>query len=262
MGSPVLANGWRMRLALIVEYDGTNYHGFQYQSSCSSIQEELEKAISNLTKENIRVQGAGRTDAGVHAKGQVVAFNTMSEHSTGTFVRAVNHYLPSDIVISAAFIVHSGFDPRRDAVSRTYKYTILNNLTGSPLIRKTSFLVKESLDIEKMQEAARLLEGSHDFARFSGALSDRNASTVRHIYDAAIDKTGEIVSFEVTGNAFLPHQVRRMAGSLVQMGRGKLVIDKFRLMVEGENTGNMIQSLPPQGLCLLRVRYANDHVQD
>ena len=244
-----------MRLALVVEYEGTNYSGFQFQANAPSIQEELEKAIAILTNENIRVNGAGRTDAGVHAKGQVVAFDTLSSHSADTFVRALNYYLPSDIAIKAACRVSEGFDPRRDALSRTYRYTILNSLVRSPMLRKTTCLVRQSLNVRAMRKAARFLEGIHDFARFSGPLDDSNASTVRHIFEASVRKTGELVIFDIRGNAFLPHQVRRMAGSLVDIGRGKISLDEFRMMIEGECGNAVARSMPPQGLCLLEVTY-------
>ena len=214
----------------------------------------MEKAIAILTNENIRVKGAGRTDAGVHAKGQVIAFDTQSSHSTDTFVRALNYYLPSDIAIKAAYRASEGFDPRRDALSRTYRYTILNG-PRSPMLRKTTCLVRQPLNVGAMRKAVKRLEGVHDFARFSGPLDDSNASTVRHIYEASVRKTGELVIFEVRGNAFLPHQVRRMAGSLVDIGRGKISLDEFNMMIEGGCGSAVARSLPPQGLCLLEVTY-------
>ena len=243
-----------MRLALVVEYEGTNYSGFQYQSNAPSIQEELEKAIASLTNENIRVKGAGRTDAGVHAEGQVVAFDTLSSHSTDTFARALNYYLPDDIAIRAACQVSGSFDPRRDALSRAYRYTILNGSTRSPMLRKTTCLVQQPLDVEMMQKAAKFLEGIHDFARFAGSLEDRNASTVRHIFEASVRKMDELVIFDVRGNAFLPHQVRRMAGSLVDVGRDRISLDEFNMIING-GCGNAAHSLPPQGLCLMKVTY-------
>ena len=246
-----------MRVALIVEYDGTEYHGFQYQTNAPSIQEELEKAIASFTGERVRVRAAGRTDAGVHATGQVVAFDTTSAHGLETVVQAINYYLPGDIAVKAAYHVSETFDPRRDALSRMYRYTVLNRATPSPLGRRTACLVSGPLDVSKMQEASKRLVGVHDFCRFSGPLENRNASTIRHIYEANVNRAGEIVEFEVLGNAFLPHQVRRMAGSLVNVGRDGLSVDEFTLMVDGGNTGAVAPSLPPAGLCLMKVTYSH-----
>ena len=242
---------------MIVEYEGTGYYGFQYQVNAPSIQEELEKAITRFTGEKVRVSAAGRTDAGVHAKGQVVAFETVSTHSPDTFVEALNYYLPDTIAVREAYRVRQGFDPRREALSRRYRFTILNSPSPSPLVRGTACLVRKPLSVRKMQNAAKLLVGKHDFARFSGQLADGDASTARHVYEATVRKTGETVTFDVVGNSFLPHQVRRMAGSLVDIGRGKLSMDELKLMIDGGNSEAIAHSLPPQGLCLMEVTYAN-----
>lgn len=246
-----------MRLALIVEYEGTDYHGFQYQASDPSIQEELEKSIERVTGERVRVKGAGRTDAAVHARGQVVAFDTASRHSPDTFVRALNAHLPEQIAVRAAYRVGERFDPRREALSRRYRYTIVNSRTPSPLARRTACLVRQPLNVSRMRNAARLLIGTHDFASFSGPLGDGARTTVRRIYDASVRRAGEVVTFDVEGSSFLPHQVRRMAGSLVDVGRGKLSLDEFRLMVDRGPGAVVAPSLPPEGLCLMEVTYAN-----
>ncbi|MCI0437908.1 MAG: tRNA pseudouridine(38-40) synthase TruA [Chloroflexi bacterium] len=252
-----------MRLALIVEYEGTSYSGFQYQTNAPSIQAELERAISRLTGESVRVKGAGRTDAGVHAKGQVVAFDTASEHTPETFVKALNFYLPEDIAVKAAYRVGEGFDPRRHAVSRRYRYTIVNSPTPSPLMRRWACLIAEPLNVEAMRDAARLFEGEHDFARFSGPLARPGAShvvslsnpTVRFVFEASVSGSGEKLAFDVAGNAFLPHQVRRMAGALVELGRGRLAPGDLTNMLDGRDAETVAPALPPQGLCLLEVRY-------
>ena len=245
-----------MRLASIVEYEGTKYSGFQYQVNAHSIQEELEKAIYRLTGEALRVKAAGRTDAGVHALGQVIAFDTDATHSTETFVRGINFYLPAEISLKEAHRTAQDFDPRRDARSRRYRYSILNSATPSPLIRRTAYLFEHPLDIGKMQEAARLLVGRHDFRRFSGPLSNGRSSTIREMYSASVSRSGEMVSFDVVGSSFLPHQVRRMAGSLVDVGRGRLSLEELRQMVEGGAGETVAHSLPAHGLCLMEVKYA------
>ena len=159
-----------MRLALTIEYEGTHYHGFQYQVNAPSIQGELEQAIERLTGERVRVKGAGRTDAGVHAEAQVVVFDTSSDRSTQTFVNALNHYLPQDIAVKQAHIVKPDFDPRRNALKRTYRYSILNCETPSPLTRRFSYHIRNTLDLSRMQEAAGLFIGEHDFRRFAAPL--------------------------------------------------------------------------------------------
>ena len=244
-----------MRLALIVEYDGTAYHGFQFQVNAPSIQEELENAIASLTGEKVRIKGAGRTDAGVHARGQVVAFDTASSHSVQTFVRALNYYLAEDIAVRAAHTVGRDFDPRRDALSRTYRYTIVNNAVPSPLMRRYACNVREKLDTGIMAEAASLFVGVHDFVRFCGPTDDKGASTVRQIYEIHARRDGESVMIDVVGSAFLPHQVRRMAGALVDVGRGKISIDDIKQMIEGKQTKAIAHTLPAQGLCLMEVSY-------
>ena len=244
-----------MRVALIVEYEGTRYHGFQYQKNASSIQEELERAAARLMGEKTRVEGAGRTDAGVHATGQVVAFDTDAGHSTETIVAALNSHLPEDIAVKAAHRVGSDFDPRRHALSRRYRYTVHCGPTPSPLTRRTAYHVKHRLDAGRMRRAAGLFIGAHDFARFAGPLSVPGASTVREVYGAEVRQDGDIIHIEVEGNAFLPHQVRRMAGALVSVGRGTLTPADLESMIENGTGDAVAGSLPPHGLCLLKVTY-------
>ena len=244
-----------MRLALIVEYEGTAYNGFQFQANAPSIQEEIEKAIGHLTGERVRVKGAGRTDAGVHAKGQVVAFDTDSEHSPETFVKAMNHYLPDDIAILEGHRVSEDFDPRRHATSRTYRYSIVRSPTPSPLMRRQACIVGEGLGVDSMREAARILEGEHDFRLFAGPLEREGASTVRRIDAASIIEDEEVLKLDFVGNAFLPHQVRRMAGALLDVGRGNIGLSEFEKIVDGKCGSVVAHSLPPQGLCLMKVTY-------
>ena len=245
-----------MRLALIVEYDGAAYNGFQYQANAPSIQEELEKAIAALTGEMTRVKAAGRTDAGVHAVGQVVAFDTRSAHDTATTVRALNHHLPEDIAVRAAYRVEETFHPRRCAIGRVYRYTMLQRHVRSPLNRRRAFLLSGKLNLARMRVASRLFEGEHDFASFAAPLEDKDASTVRRIFSAAVRKRGDVIEFEVEGSSFLPHQVRRMAGALVDVGRGKIQLDELEAMIDRRPAVVPARALPPHGLCLVKVNYA------
>jgi len=244
-----------MPVALIVEYDGTNYHGFQYQPNAISIQEELEKAIRRFTGETIRIKAAGRTDTGVHALGQVVALKTKSDHSTHTFVQALNALLPDDIAIKAAYKVKDGFDPRRHAISRKYRYTILNAPTPSPLSRRTVLTINTPLDIGSMKKAANLMKGEHDWHAFCGPINDVQGCTVRNIYQTAVNKIKQIVTFDIESESFLPHQVRRMTGALVDIGLGKLLLKELQYMIDGRNTKTVARRLPALGLCLMEVTY-------
>ncbi|MBI4298385.1 MAG: tRNA pseudouridine(38-40) synthase TruA [Chloroflexi bacterium] len=243
-----------MRLALIIEYEGTRYQGFQLQLNAPSIQGELEEAIEKLTAEKIRLRGAGRTDAGVHALGQVVAFDTHSHYTIDTFVKALNYYLPEDIAVKQAHLVRDDFDPRRDAVSRAYRYSILNSPTPSPLLARFALHVGRTLDTEAMQKAATYLEGEHDFSMFSRPLQGIR-STRRRIYKAQVWRKKDRVIIDVEGNSFLPQQVRRMTGALVQAGLGKMSLGQFQeLLAYGENARSPA-ALPAKGLCLIGVHY-------
>jgi tRNA pseudouridine38-40 synthase len=246
-----------MRLALIVEYDGTAYSGYQYQDNAPSIQEELETAIMKLTREKTRVSGAGRTDAGVHALGQVVAFDTEAGYPPGTFVKALNRHLPDDIAVKEAHSVDLAFDPRRMAMSRRYVYSMFAGATRSPLSRRTSYRVGKGLKLDRMRRAARHLVGVHDFAGFAGPLERPEASTVREMFEARVRSKGDYITMEFEGSAFLPHQVRRMAGALVDVGFGRLSPSEVMAMVNRRPGAAVARSLPPHGLCLSRVEYAN-----
>ena len=246
-----------MRYALIVEYDGTRYSGFQYQNNANSIQEEIETAIARFTGEAVRIKAAGRTDTGVHALGQVVAFDTDTVHPAEVVLRALNSHLPNDIAVKSSCAVSDAFDPRRHAVSRTYVYTIDCARTRSPLRRRTSYHLGRRLAVDHMMEAAELLEGVHDFAQFAGRPERADASTVREVHSIEIRECGEVVRIEVIGNAFLPHQVRRMAGSLVDAGLGKLTTEHIRQMLKGRPSSVTARALPPHGLCLVSIQYEN-----
>lgn len=243
------------RLAMIVEYEGTAYSGFQYQKNAPSIQEELEKAISVLTGQTVRIRGAGRTDAGVHAEGQVIAFDVESRLGPQEFVRAMNYHLQDDIAVQAAYVVSDEFDPRRNAVARRYRYTVLRSSTPSPLLKRRTCLVPEALDVAAMSSAAGMYEGEHDFKRFAGPLERKEASTVRFVYESMVQQQGNLLTFDIKGNAFLPHQVRRMVGALVDLGKGKLTQAEFKAMIEGGETKAVAHSMPAHGLSLISVEY-------
>ncbi len=241
---------------LVLEYDGTNYHGSQYQANAPTIQGEMEKALQELTGERTRIKAASRTDAGVHAMGQVVSFRTDSALAFSVFVDGLNHFLPRDIAVKEAYPAAGPFDVRRRAVSREYKYYILNSPTRSPLRRSFSYRVDERLDVAAMNEACRALVGRHDFASFvSSAETARRKRTVRDVFKAEVTRDGDMVVLEMVANSFLPHQVRNTAGTLIRVGQGKLTIDEFSDIVAAKTPGLAGPMAPAGGLCLVKVNY-------
>ena len=251
----VVALATGTKIVLIVEYDGTRYHGFQLQANAPTIQGEIEEALLKLTGERTRVMGASRTDAGVHAKGQVVSFRTRSSLPLQTFVKGLNYYLPGDIAVKEAFRASDSFNVRRSALSREYNYYILNSLTRSPIERGFSYLVPGHLDIGAMNQACQALVGKHDFASFVNCAEFGGKSTVRNVYKAEIKKNGDMVVFNMVANSFLPHQVRNTAGALIKVGLGKMTVDEFHSLVEARRPGLAGPTAPACGLCLMQINY-------
>lgn len=243
------------KIVLIMEYDGTHYHGFQLQANLATIQGETEKALRKLTGERCRVMAASRTDAGVHAKGQTVSFRTRSHLPLRAFINGLNHYLPGDIAVKAAHRVEDSFDVRRNALSREYSYYILNSSTRSPVRQGFSHLVARHLDIEAMNQACQTLVGEHDFASFVTCMEARIKSTMRNVYQAKIERDGELATLNMVANSFLPHQVRNTVGALIRVGLGKMSIDEFHGIIEARKPGLAGPTAPACGLCLMRVNY-------
>jgi len=238
-----------------MEYDGTRYHGFQLQANLPTIQGETEKALWKLTGKRTRVIGASRTDTGVHAKGQVVSFMTGSPLPPQTFIKGLNHYLPRDIAVKAAYRVDDSFNARRSALSREYNYYILNSLTRSPIGQGFSYLVAGHLDIEVMNQACQGLIGEHDFASFATRIGPGVKSTIRNAHHAEVKKEGELTTFNMVANSFLPHQVRNTVGALIRIGLGKMSIDEFYSIIEAKEPGLAGPTVPAHGLCLMRINY-------
>ena len=252
----------KTRIVLIVEYDGTRYHGFQLQANSATIQGEIEKALLKLTGERIRVKAASRTDAGVHARGQVVSFRTKSALPVKAFVEGMNYYLPQDIAVSEAFKADDSFDARRGATSREYRYYILNSQTRSPMRQGFSYRVAGKLDIGAMKQACQALVGRHDFASFISASLPAKKSTVRNVYKAEIERFEDMVVFDMVANSFLPHQVRNTMGSLLKVGQSKMTVEEFQLMIEAKTPGMAGPTAPAGGLCLMRVNYPSPFTGD
>ena len=253
------------KFVLLIEYDGTQYHGFQWQANLPTIQNELEQAIKKFCGGSSRVTAAGRTDAGVHAKGQVVSFWGKSTLDTMTLVKALNYYLPRDIAVKAAYKAGDNFDVRRGALSREYRYYILNSATRSPFSQSFVLFIPRILDIEAMNAACQFNQGEHDFISFASSL-DNVKSTRRNIYEAEIgiltyplpsrERNKErVVVFRVVANSFLPHQVRNTVGLLIRLGLGKINIGDFRDIMEARSLGLAGPTAPACGLCLMKVNY-------
>ena len=241
---------------LVLEYEGTQYHGFQWQAGVPTIQAELEQAISKLYGENSRVMAASRTDAGVHAKGQVVSFWAKPTLTTTTLVKALNHYLPMDIAVKKAYQPSVNFNVRRHARSREYRYYILNNGNRSPFSQRFSLFMPTPLNIGVMNEACQLILGEPDFRSFVTSLDD-NRSTLRYIYNADISRKNDFVIFRITANSFLPHQPRNTMGLSIKVGLGKIDIGGFCDIIEARSFGLAGPTAPPCGLHLIKVNYPN-----
>jgi tRNA pseudouridine38-40 synthase len=241
------------RMALLLEYDGTAYRGSQYQANGPSIQAALESAIEKLTGEQRRVAFAGRTDTGVHALGQVGSFDTSCRLTPSEFTTGLNHFLPADIAVRAVKEVAAEFDPRRAAQHRVYRYRIDNRPVRSPLERHRAWHVDRPLDVSAMARAAGALEGAHDFAAFAGAYDGSTQRTLRRCEIAGT--TGGLVTLEMESRSFLPHQVRRTAGALAEVGMGKMKEDRIAALLAEARPSSAGPAAPGHGLYLVRVEY-------
>lgn len=246
------------RFALLLEYDGAAYVGSQYQVNGPTIQAALEAAIQRFSGEHRRVAFAGRTDSGVHAYGQVAAFSSRCDRPVDVVQRALNALLPEDIAVRAVSQVPPNFDPRRWARSRWYRYAIYNAAVRSPLQRRYTWQVPDALDLAAMREAAAWLVGERDYAAFAGLAGRSGAGTVRRITRAELHRSGKLILFDIEANAFLPQQVRRTIGTLVQVGSGRLAVEEFITRAEAAMPNTLGPVAPPQGLCLISVRYEDD----
>lgn len=243
------------KIALIVEYDGARYHGFQLQAGLPTVQGELEQAIASLTGESLRVACASRTDAGVSAEGQVVSFRTEARHEPETFVRALNHYLPDDIAVIDALEIAMPYDVRTRASAREYRYVLLNRRPQSPMMRHRAHWVPSALDFGAMREAAGLFFGEHDFLPFAGPDLPPKARTRKKIMRSELSRDGDLITFDVVGDSFLHQQVRRMIGSIVEVGLGKVTLEELERVRDCGERGVAGPTLPPHGLTLVVVRY-------
>jgi len=250
-------------LKLVLEYDGSGFHGFQKQTGTRlrTVQGVLENALKNLTGEEVQVYGAGRTDAGVHALGQVVHFATTATIPTHRFPAALNSCLPPDLVVLKAEEVDSSFHARYSALAKKYCYLVWNQERPSALLRNYCFHYPVPLDCGLMSKGAAFFEGVHDFRSFSAAGSSAK-TTRRHLFSFKVQRKSGFVVFTVTADGFLYKMVRLMVGTLLEVGRGKLPPEAVREILKAERRGLGGPAVPPQGLYLVRVYYPGDRLDE
>lgn len=254
-----------MRVRAAIAYDGTEYAGFQRQGDVATVQETIECALGGVTQEEITIVAAGRTDAGVHALGQVVAFDTDWRHGVAQLHKAMNAVLPPDIVVRKLEEADRDFHPRFNARRRLYRYKVFNGTIRSPLTRRYSLHVPYSLDVDRLDEAAGHLVGEHDFATFGQPPQGR--ATVRRVFLAgwqevwcggpfgADSGSGTCLEFDIAANAFLYRMVRSIVGTLLEVGQGRMSVQAFKDAFKSGERGQAGRTAEPHGLCLMEVGY-------
>ena len=242
-------------IKIVIEYDGTDYHGWQCQANLPTVQKTIEDAIEQITREKVKITGSGRTDAGVHATGQVASFFAETQMDSETLGKALNSALPKDISIIKVREMPDDFHAQFSSRSKVYEYRILNRPHPSALQRNRVWHIPEKLDTRKMKEAAGYLEGTHDFSVFAAA-DIKVKSTVRTVKRIHVKKTREnVILIEIEADGFLKRMVRMITGTLVKTGRGRLSPEGFgQILARGQKTKNVFTA-PPQGLFLKKVIY-------
>lgn len=243
-----------MHCKLTLEYDGTNYHGWQLQKNAVTIQGTLEAALSRICSGAVRVRVAGRTDTGVHALGQIASFKTEKLLDLYRLQRALNGLLPRDIVVKRIEEVSETFNPRFDALSRTYRYQIWNHRWPSAIWARYAWHVSFPLKVDAMNQAAALLIGEHDFSSFQGSdwVEHNPQRTVLH---SEFRQEGEFLVYHIEARSFLRHMVRNIVGTLVDVGRGAITVDDFATIFAAHDRTRAGVNAPPQGLFLVTVTY-------
>lgn len=242
------------RYRILLEYDGTEFAGWQRQPARRSIQGCLEAALEKVTGRPTKVVGSGRTDAGVHAIGQVAHFDSSWQHADEALLRALNAVLPRDIAGLGLDRAASDFHARFDAIARSYEYTLWLRPVRSPLERRRSVQVAQELDLARMAVAARRFEGEHDFVAFGRPMRPEG-STLRRVFWSRMVSEGPRAHYQVRANAFLRHQVRRMVGALIDVGRGAIEAEAISSALAGNPEAIKSRKVPPQGLVLVAVSY-------
>lgn len=245
------------RIKLVIAYDGTNYCGWQKQNNGLGVEEVINRALSDLLGEKIEVIGASRTDAGVHARGNVAVFDTESRIPGDKFSYALNQRLPEDIVIQQSEEVAIDFHPRFSKCCKTYEYKILNRKFPMPIERLYEHFVYYDIDVNKMNEAASFLVGTHDFKSFC-SVNSQVKDTVRTINYINVNRQNEHIVIQVNGNGFLYNMVRIIAGTLLQAGMGIIATTRVKEMLDAKNREAAGPTAPAKGLTLMEIMYIDD----
>lgn len=243
-----------MKIKLTLTYDGTDFVGWQIQKNGRSVQEEIENAVFAVTGEKVRVTGSGRTDAGVHASGQVASFSVTTESvPADKYKYALNVVLPKDVRVIESVGVSEAFDARKTAKRKTYEYSLY--ISDAPLpLRERYATAIDGADVTAMKSACEVFVGEHDFSAFC-ASGCSVKSKVRTVYEASVEKTGDDVVFTVTGNGFLYNMVRLMVGAVVAVGNGKLTIRELKKILGSGKRPAVVKNFPAKGLTLKKVEY-------
>lgn len=242
------------RVMLTVAYDGTNYHGWQLQPNVTTIESVLNGALSALLKEETKVIGASRTDTGVHAFGNIAVFDTQARMPAEKFAYALNQRLPEDIRIQDSREVPPDFHPRRQESRKTYEYKILNSAFPMPVYRLYAHFTYVPLDVLSMQRAAAYLVGTHDFKSFC-SVNTTAETTVRTIYETAVDRCGDMITIRVTGSGFLYNMVRIIAGTLIEVGRGNWQPERMQDILRACDRAQAGPTAPACGLTLVKYEF-------
>jgi len=243
-----------VKLRCQVAYDGTDYFGFQVQPGKRTIQSELEQALRAITQEDTRMVPAGRTDAGVHALGQVVHFEANWRHTAPELERALNALLPTSIAVASMEAVSPDFHARYDATSRRYRYQVWNSPVRCPLNYRYTLHYPLPLMVERMCQALQYILGDHDFRAFAGG-EEPNSVTVRRVEDVRCERHGDLIVIEVEANAFVRHMMRRLVGTLLEIGEGKHAPEFMSELLASGDKARAGPTVPARGLCLVRVLY-------
>ncbi len=241
-------------IRLVIEYDGTNYAGWQIQKNAKSIQATLEAALKRILNEKAKLISCGRTDSGVHAKGHVANFKTNSKIPLVNIERGLNSVLPKDIVIKEAKEVPSDFNSRFDAKSKVYRYTILNRPHPAALCRYYFYHIPYKLNLKKMRREAKVLLGRHDFKSFQAA-DKKERSSVRTIKKLTVKKKGDFIEIEMGADGFLYNMARNIVGTLIEIGRGRFKPGSMKKILKAKDRNLAGRTAPAKGLCLVEVKY-------
>lgn len=242
------------RIKMIIQYDGSHYHGFQIQPNVVTVQAILQQAIISLCGEKVSLLFAGRTDTGVHALGQVIAFDTAASIPAERWGRALNSYLPADIQVLDSQAVADGFHPRYNALTKHYRYHIYRNPIGAVCQRRYAWCNTETLNIKAMQEACSFLTGRQNFKSFCASGSPVKTFT-RTISQCYLEEQGDYLIMEIAADGFLYHMVRIVMGTLVEIGRGRWSAAEMAPIIARQDRSCAGLTAPPQGLYLIRVDY-------